>query len=188
MRLREVERGDRVASRLLIGLISLLSRMRLPDAARVAFYYRDFGRPRGAWTQAAMRAPSAWSVGERELMAAMVAKWNCCKFCLGGRPDLDGALAPGPSRSGDARGFQRVGSRSMTRDRAEVRGARLRMSGLNITVRPPFVRNTQIPRHRLRESPFSIRLSRQCIRQGPDRQVSNLQDVVLCANGPSDHR
>src|SRR4029078_7552811 len=50
---------------------------------RVAFYYRDFGRPLGAWTQAAMRAPSAWSVGERELMAAMVAKWNCCQFSLG---------------------------------------------------------------------------------------------------------
>jgi alkylhydroperoxidase family enzyme len=57
--------------------------MRLPDAARVAFYYKDFGRPLGAWTQAAMRAPTAWSIGERELMAAMVAKWNSWTFCLG---------------------------------------------------------------------------------------------------------
>lgn len=83
MRLREVERGDSIASRLLIGFISFVSRMRLPDAARVAFYYKDFGNPLGAWTQAAMRAPSAWSIGERELMAAMVAKWNSCTFCLG---------------------------------------------------------------------------------------------------------
>ncbi len=37
----------------------------------------------GAWTQAAMRGPSAWSIGERELMAAMVAKWNACAFCVG---------------------------------------------------------------------------------------------------------
>ena len=83
MRLREVERGDSIASRLLIGFISPVSRMRLPDAARVAFYYKDFGSPLGAWTQAAMRGSSAWSIGERELMAAMVAKWNSCTFCLG---------------------------------------------------------------------------------------------------------
>ena len=58
MRLREGERGGSLASRLLIGFISLVSRMRLPDAARVAFYYKDFGSPLGAWTQAAMRAPA----------------------------------------------------------------------------------------------------------------------------------
>jgi alkylhydroperoxidase family enzyme len=83
MRLREVERGDSLASRLLIGFISMASRMRLPDAARVAFYHRAFGSPLGAWTQAAMRGPSTWTIGERELMAAMVAKWNSCTFCLG---------------------------------------------------------------------------------------------------------
>jgi len=58
--------------------------MRLPDAARVAFYHRSFiSGPMGAWTQAAMRGPSQWSVAERELMAAMVAKWNSCLFCVG---------------------------------------------------------------------------------------------------------
>ncbi len=83
MRLREVERGDRFASRVLIRFISMVQRMRLPDAARVAFYHRDFGRPLTAWTQAAMRGPSTWTIGERELMAALVAKWNSCAFCLG---------------------------------------------------------------------------------------------------------
>lgn len=83
MRLREIERGDSLASWLLIAFISMVSRMRLPDAARVAFYHRDFGGPLGAWTQAAMRGPSTWTVGERELIAAMVAKWNSCTFCLG---------------------------------------------------------------------------------------------------------
>jgi uncharacterized peroxidase-related enzyme len=83
MRLREVERGDSLVNRLVIGFISVVSRMRLPDAARVAFYHRDFGSPIGAWTQAAMRGPSAWTIGERELIAAMVAKWNACTFCLG---------------------------------------------------------------------------------------------------------
>jgi uncharacterized peroxidase-related enzyme len=84
MRLHEIERGDGIFNQMLIGFISLVSRMRLPDAARVAFYHKDFfATPMGAWTQAAMRGPSTWSVGERELMAALVAKWNSCAFCIG---------------------------------------------------------------------------------------------------------
>lgn len=84
MRLPEVERGDALRSRVLIRFISAISGFRLPDAARVAFYHRDFlGRSFGAWTQSAMRGPSEWSVGERELMAAMVAEWNSNRFCRG---------------------------------------------------------------------------------------------------------
>ncbi|HTN63593.1 MAG TPA: hypothetical protein VL147_18895 [Devosia sp.] len=68
----------------MIGFISLVSGMRLPDAARVAFYHKAFfNGSMGAWTQKALRGPSAWTVGERELMAAMVAKWNSCPFCVG---------------------------------------------------------------------------------------------------------
>jgi uncharacterized peroxidase-related enzyme len=104
MRLGEIDRGDTLANRLLISFISLVSGMRLPDAARVAFYHKDFfGVPMGAWTQAAMRGPSDWSVGERELMAAMVAKWNSCEFCVRAhgavaakilqQPAIDAALA-----------------------------------------------------------------------------------------------
>ncbi len=83
MRLREVERGESLSRRLLIRFISRVMRMRLPDAARVALYHRDFGRPLSEWTQAAMRGPSSWTIGERELMAAMVAKWTSCAFCTG---------------------------------------------------------------------------------------------------------
>ena len=84
MRLAEIERGDGADNRLLIRFISLVSGMRLPDAARVAFYHKEFASKQlGAWTQTVMRGPSHWSVGERELMAAMVAKWNACRFCLG---------------------------------------------------------------------------------------------------------
>ena len=83
MRLREIDRGDSIVSRLLISFISLVSGMRLPDAARVAFYHKEFfSAPMGEWTQAAVRGPSEWSVGERELMAALVAKWNSCSFCV----------------------------------------------------------------------------------------------------------
>jgi len=83
MRLAEIERGDSFGTRLLIRFISLVSGMRLPDAARLAFYHRDFLGILGVWTQAAMRGPSAWSIGERELMAALVAQWNACAFCVG---------------------------------------------------------------------------------------------------------
>jgi uncharacterized peroxidase-related enzyme len=84
MRLGEVERGDSVRHRLLIALISRIARFRLPDAARVAFYDRRFAGPAlGEWTQWAMRGPSAWTVPERELMAAAVASWNACPFCVG---------------------------------------------------------------------------------------------------------
>lgn len=84
MRLGEIERGDRLSSRLLFTLITLMSRTRFPDAARVAFYHRDFAGPvLNTWTQQVMRGPSEWSVGERELMAAMVARLNSCPFCVG---------------------------------------------------------------------------------------------------------
>jgi uncharacterized peroxidase-related enzyme len=84
MRLPEVERGDTFASRTLIRMISRFAGYRLPDAARVAFYDKKFVGPAlGAWTNRAMRGSSSWSVSERELMAAMVAKWNSCPFCVG---------------------------------------------------------------------------------------------------------
>ncbi|MEO7908248.1 MAG: hypothetical protein ABIV47_01235 [Roseiflexaceae bacterium] len=84
MRLHEVERGDGPFWPLLIRLISLMSGMRLPDAARAVFYHKDFfGDPMSLWTHAAMRGESAWTVGERELIAAMTAKWNACPFCIG---------------------------------------------------------------------------------------------------------
>jgi len=84
MRLNEIERGDTLGHRVLIGMISLVTGIRLPDAARVAFYHQDFvAKALGAWTQATMRDASPWSISERELMAALVAKWNSCPFCIG---------------------------------------------------------------------------------------------------------
>jgi uncharacterized peroxidase-related enzyme len=103
MRLREVERGDRLVWRLLIRGISLVSGMRLPDAARIVLYHKHFfGDPMSRWTHMAMRGDSDWTVGERELMAAMTANWNASEFCVGahgaiaarvlGRPLVDTAL------------------------------------------------------------------------------------------------
>ena len=90
MRITEVERGDGFFNRVLIRFISMVSGMRLPDAARIVMYHKNFyGEPMTAWTHAAMRGKSGWTVGERELMAALTAKWNACPFCI----DAHGAIA-----------------------------------------------------------------------------------------------
>lgn len=90
MRVPEVERGDGFFNRILIRCISMLSGMRLPDAARIVMYHKSFyGDMMSAWTHAAMRGESGWTVGERELMAAVTAKWNACPFCV----DAHGAIA-----------------------------------------------------------------------------------------------
>lgn len=90
MRLQEIEKGDGFFRILLIKFISTVSGMRLPDAARIVMYHKDFyGKPMTEWTHAVMRGKSSWSVGERELFAAMTAKWNSCPFCI----DAHGAIA-----------------------------------------------------------------------------------------------
>lgn len=81
MRLGNVERGDTLASRLFFKVIRLFSGFRAPDVVRTLRYRAYlFGRPTAAHTQAVMRGPSEWSVGERELFAAFVSRLNQCHF------------------------------------------------------------------------------------------------------------
>jgi hypothetical protein len=81
MRLASVERGDRLSARLLYSMVRFFSGFRAPDVVRTLQYHRHFfGRRHTAHTQAAMRGPSAWSVGERELFAAFVSRLNQCSF------------------------------------------------------------------------------------------------------------
>jgi len=81
MRLRTVERGHRLAERLKLILIALVGRRRVPDIVKTLLYRPEyFGRPICEWTQAVMRGPSPWSVGERELFAAFTSRKNQCLF------------------------------------------------------------------------------------------------------------
>ena len=81
MRLATVERGDGLGSRLLYAVIRLVSGHRAPDVVRTLRYRPHvFGAPHSAHTQAVMRGPSEWSVGERELFAAFVSRLNQCDF------------------------------------------------------------------------------------------------------------
>jgi AhpD family alkylhydroperoxidase len=73
-----LEHGYRLWQRLLFRLVAV------PDAARITFYRPDFyGSHAKKLTQSAMRGPSAWSVADRELMAAYLSKVNESPFCVG---------------------------------------------------------------------------------------------------------
>jgi uncharacterized peroxidase-related enzyme len=69
---------------LLFALIRMFSGHPVPDAAKLVFYRPDFyGAQAKKFTHEAMRGPSAWTVADRELMAAYVSKVNDSAFCIG---------------------------------------------------------------------------------------------------------
>jgi uncharacterized peroxidase-related enzyme len=83
MRLDILNHGYGAGTKLLFRVIRLFSGHPVPDAARIVFYRPDFyGNHAKRFTHEAMRGPSAWSVGDRELMAAYVSKVNDCAFCI----------------------------------------------------------------------------------------------------------
>jgi uncharacterized peroxidase-related enzyme len=83
MRLDILNHGYGRGTKLLFALIRLFSRHPVPDAAKVVFYRPDFyGARAKEFSHEAMRGPSEWSVGDRELMAAYVSKMNECAFCV----------------------------------------------------------------------------------------------------------
>jgi hypothetical protein len=62
-------------------MIRVVSGFRAPDVRRtLGFRPAFFGMPHRAHTQAVMRGPSPWTVGERELFAAFVSRLNQCHF------------------------------------------------------------------------------------------------------------
>jgi len=84
MRLDILNHGYSPGTKLLFAVIQLFSGHPLPDAGKLVFYRPDFyGTRAKEFTHEAMRGPSAWSVGDRELMAAYVSKLNECAFCIG---------------------------------------------------------------------------------------------------------
>jgi hypothetical protein len=81
MRLRVVERGHGLRQKIIMAVIRVVSRRRVVDIIRTLLYRPEFfGRPISVWTQAVMRGPSEWSVGERELFAAFASRLNQCVF------------------------------------------------------------------------------------------------------------
>ena len=84
MRLDVLNHGYRPGTKLLFAMIRLFSGQPVPDAAKLVFYRPDFyGSRAKEFTHDAMRGPSAWSVADRELMAAYVSAVNDSAFCIG---------------------------------------------------------------------------------------------------------
>jgi alkylhydroperoxidase family enzyme len=81
MRLTILDRGHRLRTRALLALVRLVSRQPVVDAVKLALYRPDFYGG-GELTHEAMRGQSAWSIGDRELMAAFISKVNESQFCI----------------------------------------------------------------------------------------------------------
>jgi AhpD family alkylhydroperoxidase len=82
MRLAILDSGHGFGTKTFFALIRTVSRQPVLDVIKLVKYRADFyGGPMQGVTHEAMRGPSTWSVGDRELMAAFVAKTNQCEFC-----------------------------------------------------------------------------------------------------------
>jgi uncharacterized peroxidase-related enzyme len=83
MRLSILEKGHSVGTKGLFVIIRLFSGHPVVDAVKLVTYRPDFyGGPMKRLTHEAMRGPSAWSVGDRELMAAFISQVNETEFCI----------------------------------------------------------------------------------------------------------
>jgi hypothetical protein len=81
MRLASIKRGANLKDRALYKFVLLVTKHPIPDVVRVLRYRPDFfGTPFNDLIQDVLRGPSEWSIGERELFAAYVAKTNQCEF------------------------------------------------------------------------------------------------------------
>ena len=82
MRLAILDSGHSLGTRALFLLIRAASRQPVLDIIKLVKYRADFyGGPMQRVAQEAMRGPSEWSVADREVMAAFVAKTNGCEWC-----------------------------------------------------------------------------------------------------------
>ncbi len=81
MRIRSVDAGHRLPQKLQLLAMRVVGRRTPPDVVKTLLYRPElFGKAANALFQRALRGPSDWSVGERELMAAYVSRLNQCVF------------------------------------------------------------------------------------------------------------
>ena len=80
MRLQKVHAGHPLADRAMLGMMRLVIG-HAPGVVRTLLYRKEFfGSHWSRLTQQVMRGPSAWTVGEREIFAAVVSRFNQCVF------------------------------------------------------------------------------------------------------------
>jgi uncharacterized peroxidase-related enzyme len=83
MRLAILDTGHGFWTRVLFAFIRAASRQPTPEALKLVAYRPEFyGTHMKKLTHEAMRGPSSWSVGDRELMAALVSTANESEYCI----------------------------------------------------------------------------------------------------------
>ena len=83
MRLSGYVVGARRSQRAFVRLTRALG-AELDDVGKAAMRRPElFGKPFLGFAHSLLRGPSPWSVGERELFAAVVSRANSCQFCVG---------------------------------------------------------------------------------------------------------
>lgn len=88
MRLVDYSTGNTRAQRVLLWLSRRLG-AEFDDVAKVSMRRPSFfGRPFLALTHEVLRGESTWSVGERELFAAVVSRANQCSYCVGTHAEI----------------------------------------------------------------------------------------------------
>ena len=81
MRLSVLDTGHTFGKKAMLAMIRVVSRQPVQDVIKTMLYRPEFlGGMLGPLLQTVMRGPSAWSVGDRELMAAYISKTNECEF------------------------------------------------------------------------------------------------------------
>lgn len=97
MRLDVLDRGHRLHVKALLGFIRLVTRQPVVDAVKLALYRPNFYGG-GPLTHEAMRGPSAWSIGDRELMAAFVSQADRSPFCVTAHSGTSGRWYGDPAK------------------------------------------------------------------------------------------
>jgi uncharacterized peroxidase-related enzyme len=83
LRVPSYELGARRSQRAFMRLTRVLG-AELDDVGKASMRRPDFfGKRFLGLAHSVLRGPSAWSVGERELFAAVVSRANSCRFCVG---------------------------------------------------------------------------------------------------------
>jgi hypothetical protein len=81
MRLACVDHGHALPEKGFLALVRTMSRRAPPDIVKTLYYRPEFfGLDWSVLTQEIMRGESPWSVGERELFAALTSSLNQCVF------------------------------------------------------------------------------------------------------------
>jgi hypothetical protein len=81
MRLQTLERGHTRGVRIMLWFLRLVTRKEPPDVVKTLYYRPEFyGAAYSTLLNDAIRGPSDWTVGERELFAAFTSRLNQCPF------------------------------------------------------------------------------------------------------------